>query len=61
MSVRKVVRMSRRETDGKQWIGRIVYGKVEDWMFGPGRESDGIQMLAGRNDGNQWTGRMADG
>ena len=55
------MRMSRRETDGKQWIGRIVYGKVEDWMFGPGRESDGIQMLAGRNDGNQWTGRMADG
>ena len=59
--MRKVGRMSGWETDGKQWTGRIVDGKVEDWKFGPGRESVGIQRLAGGVDGNQGTGRMADG
>ena len=53
MSVRKVGRMSRWEADGKQWTGKMVEGKVEDWMFGPGRESDGIQRLAGGVDGNR--------
>ena len=53
MSVRMFGRMSRWEADGKQWAGGIVEGKVEDWMFEPVRENDGIQRLAGGVDENQ--------